>query len=294
VRHFADGAAVVLAEARAAGVVRVLVPGVDLPTSESAVRLATTLGVHAAAGVHPHVAAEADEATWARIRGLAADPVVVAIGETGLDYDRGFSPRDAQLANLRRHVALALELGKPLVLHCRSKPGRRDAQDELIAELRAAGVGEGPWRDAFAGRPPAVLHSFSGPVDYAEAALALGLAVSFSGLVFRRSEEASAEVARIVPAERLLTETDSPYLAPPGAPRRRNEPRWVAVTAAWLAEQRGEDPAALGAAMVAAYDALTSPRTSSTPDPSDILQAHPSASGQHAQTSSDPGSAGPR
>lgn len=121
---------------------------------------------------------------------------------------------------------------KPLILHCRSKAGERNAQDELVRELRAAGVGEAAWSERFGGRPPAIMHSFSGPVDYAETALALGCAVSFSGLVFRGGEEASATVAALVPDDRLLTETDSPYLAPPGAPRQRNEPRWVEVAPA--------------------------------------------------------------
>ena len=99
-----------------------------------------------------------------------------------------------------------------------------------------------------------MLHSFSGPVEYAERALAMGCAISFSGLVFRRGEEASAMVAALVPDDRLLTETDSPYLSPPGAPRRRNEPRWVEVTARWLAERRAADPEALGGVLVRAYD----------------------------------------
>ena len=143
-----------------------------------------------------------------------------------------------------------------MILHCRSAAGRRDAQDELLAELRDAGVGDPSWTAALAGRPPAILHSFSGPVDYAEAALELGLAISFSGLVFRRGEEASALVARIVPADRLLVETDSPYLSPPGAPRRRNEPAWVRATAAWVAGQRGEIDVTLGDRLVHAYDAV--------------------------------------
>jgi TatD DNase family protein len=108
-----------------------------------------------------------------------------------------------------------------------------------------------------------VLHSFSGPVDYAQAALELGLAVSFSGLVFRGGEEASAQVARLVPWERLLIETDSPYLAPPGVPRgsvpgfggRRNSPPWVRVTGEWLAQQRVQSPDSIGTGLVAAYDA---------------------------------------
>jgi TatD DNase family protein len=101
-----------------------------------------------------------------------------------------------------------------------------------------------------------IVHSFSGPVDYAEAVLDLGAAISFSGLVFRPGEEASAEVARLVPAERLLVETDSPFLSPPGAPRRRNQPEWVGVTARWIAEVRGDDPEALGATLVANYDRI--------------------------------------
>ncbi len=203
--RFNSDRSAVLDAARAAGVERILVPGYDLGSSISAVELAGQEPVDASAGIHPHVAADADDETWAAITDLAARREVVAVGETGLDYDRGFSPREAQLANLRRHLGLALDTGKPAILHCRSKPGRRDAQDDLIRELEAAG------------RPPALLHSFSGPLDYAERALELGLAISFSGLAFRAGEEATAEVARLAPADRLLIETDSPYLSPPGA-----------------------------------------------------------------------------
>ena len=184
----------------------------------------------------------------------SADPRVVAIGETGLDYDRVFSPIPDQLTNLRRNLALALETGKPAILHCRSAAGRRDGQDALVDELRAAGVGGPAWAAVFGDRPPAIIHSFSGPVDYARTVIDLGLAVSFSGLVFRAGEEPSAEVAAIVPADRVLIETDSPFLAPPGAPRSRNEPEWVRVTGAWLADRRATTPDALGADLVAAYD----------------------------------------
>lgn len=254
-RPFVADADAVLATARAAGLARLLVPGFDRHTSVAGIAFARAHpGVDTSVGVHPHVAADVDDATWASLTSLADQPEVVAIGETGLDYDRGFSSREAQLRNLCRHLRLAWDLRKPLILHCRSGAGRRDAQDELIAELRSAGVGGTTWADRFPGRPAAVLHSFSGPVDYAEAALGLGCAVSFSGLVFRRGEEASAEVATLVPDDRLLTETDSPYLSPPGADRRRNEPRWVAVTSRWLAERRGVDPVALGEVLVASYD----------------------------------------
>jgi len=259
---FAHDRGDVLAAAVAAGVERLLVPGWDLPSSRDAVELAVAasddgavLPIDAGVGIHPHVAALVDGDTWDAVRALAAHPAVLAIGETGLDYDREFSPREAQLGNLRRHLALGRELGKPVILHCRSTSASREAQDDLIAELRKAGAGDAAWVARLGGRPPAILHSFSGPVDYAEAALELGLAVSFSGLVFRRGEEPSADVARLVPVTRLLVETDSPYLSPPGAPRRRNEPAWVGVTARWVAEQRGDDPDTLGAALVAAYDA---------------------------------------
>jgi len=117
-------------------------------------------------------------------------------------------------------------------------------------------VGGPDWLAVFGARPPALLHSFSGPVDYAEAALELGLAISFSGLAFRAGEEATAIVARLVPDDRLLVETDSPYLSPPGAPRRRNEPLWVEVTARWLAERRGVSADALGEMLVANYDRI--------------------------------------
>jgi TatD DNase family protein len=254
-RPFADDLDAVVAAARAAGVERILVPGVDAATSDDALAVVDRFPwMDAAAGIHPHVAAEAGPAERNRIAALAADPRVVAIGETGLDYDRGFSPRDAQLDNLRWHLALAVETGKPAILHCRSKPGERDAQDDLLAFVREAGLGGPRARSAFGGGPPAILHSVSGPVDYVREAVAMGLAVSVSGLAFRRGEEATAEAVTLVPGDAILVETDSPYLAPPGAPRRRNTPEWVAVTAAWAAERRGEDADALGDLLVAAYD----------------------------------------
>lgn len=253
----------VLARARAAGVERLLIPGWDAGSSAAAVELAAARGLDAGVGIHPHDAASATDAEWSQVVGLAADPIVVGIGETGLDFDRMHSSREAQLANLRRHLRLALDSGKPAILHCRSAAGERDAQDLLIAEMRAVGFGGAAAHAAFGGRPPAVLHSFSGPLDYGVAALELGLAIAFGGLVFRRGEEVSAEVAKLVPGERLLIETDSPYLAPPGVPRgsapgfsgRRNSPEWVRITADWLAAQRGESPGTIGAGLVAAYDA---------------------------------------
>ena len=253
--RFDGDADLVLGGARLAGVERILVPGWNVASSERAMALVDRFDwLDVGVGVHPHDAARVDGAGWARIVELAQDERVVAIGETGLDYDRVFSPIPDQLANLRRNLALALETGKPAILHCRSGAGRRDAQDALLEELAAAGVGDARWIAAFGDRPAAVIHSFSGPVDYGRAVIDLGLAASFSGLIFRVGEEASAEVATLVPDEQVLIETDSPFLAPPGAPRKRNEPEWVRVTGAWLADRRATTADLLGGTLVAAYD----------------------------------------
>ena len=245
--RFDDDVDAVLAAAREAGVERILVPGWNGWSSAAAVALVERVPwLDAAVGVHPHDAAKVSDEDWAAIAVSAGDERVVAIGETGLDYDRVFSPIPDQLANLRRNLALAIETGKPAILHCRSRAGEREAQDALLAEVRA-----------FGSEPPrVVIHSFSGPLDYAESMLELGAAISISGLAFRRGEEATADVVRIVPADRLLVETDSPYLSPPGGPRGRNAPEWVRLTAAWVAELRGEDLERTGAALVEAYDTV--------------------------------------
>jgi TatD DNase family protein len=253
--RFEGDADQVLGAARLAGVERILVPGWNVASSGRALDLVERFSwLDASVGVHPHDAAKVDDAGWARIVDWASDERVVAIGETGLDYDRVFSPIADQLTNLRRNLALAKSTGKPAILHCRSAAGKRDAQDALLAELQTAGVGGRDWATAFDGRPPVVVHSFSGPLDYAREMLDLGAVISFSGLVFRAGEETSAEVASITPAERLLVETDSPFLAPPGAPRSRNEPEYVRITAEWVADCRGETPDALGEALVGAFE----------------------------------------
>jgi TatD DNase family protein len=251
---------VVIAAARASGVERILVPGWNAWSSVAALDLVDRHPwVDAAVGVHPHDAAKVSDAEWTQIVALAGDPRVVALGETGLDYDRVFSPIADQHTNLRRNLSLARETGKPAILHVRSSAGRGDAQDALIVELRAAGFGGSDVAAAFVGRPPAVIHSFSGSVDFARAVLDLGLAISISGLAFRTGEESTAEVATLVPPDRLLVETDSPFLTPPGGPRRRNEPSAVAITAMWVAEQRGLAAGDAGLAafcegLVTAYD----------------------------------------
>jgi len=230
------------------------VPGFDLPTTHAGIEFASRHDLRTTVGIHPHIASTVDEAMWEQVCELARHELVVGIGETGLDYDRGFSPCEDQLASLERHIALAYETGESLTLHCRSKPGERDAQDDLIRSLREGGAGSPQWRERFGDRPPGVLHSYSGPVDYAEAALEMGFFIAFGGLVFRRGEEASAEVARITPLDRLLTETDSPYLKPRKVKGSRNQPLNVAVTANWLFELRDDDRDALGGALVENFD----------------------------------------
>ncbi len=254
--RFDDDLDLVLGGARLAGVERILVPGWNVRSSERALEVvADRPWLDAAVGIHPHDAAKTDEAGWAAIEAWARDERVVAIGETGLDSDRMFSPWDTQLENLRRNLALAQATGKPAILHCRSRAGERDAQDALVAELRSAGFDGEAGRAAFGERPPAIVHSFSGPVDYAETMLAMGLAIAVGGLAFRRGEEATAQVVPLVPRERLLVETDAPFLSPPGAPRSRNAPEFVAITARWVAGLRGETEDELGDGLVAAYDA---------------------------------------
>ncbi len=234
----------VLDAARNAGVERILVPGWDVASSQRALALVDRVPwLDAAVGVHPHDAAKVDDAGWGWIVDWANRDEVVAIGESGLDYDRVFSPIPDQLTNLRRNLRLAVDTGKPAILHCRSAIGRRDAQDALLMEVRAIGVAV-----------PVVIHSFSGPVDYADAMLELGAVISFSGLVFRTGEEASAAVAEHAPRERVLAETDSPFLAPPGAPRSRNTPEWVRITAAWLAERQRTTGDELGGTLVQNYE----------------------------------------
>jgi TatD DNase family protein len=245
--RFDDDVELVIGAARLAGVERILVPGWNGPSSAGALDLVSRFDwLNAAVGVHPHDADRVDDDEWSTIAASAHDARVVAIGETGLDYDRVFSPILAQLSNLRRNLALAVETGKPAILHCRSAAGEREAQDALLSEVQK-----------FGRQPPRVLiHSFSGPLDYAMSMLELGAAISFSGLVFRSTERDSAEVARRTPDDLFLVETDSPFLSPPGAPRSRNEPEWVAITAEWLADQRDTDPDVLGEQLVANYDRI--------------------------------------
>ncbi|MEP3427681.1 MAG: TatD family hydrolase [Roseibium sp.] len=180
--------------------------------------------VFCSVGTHPHNAGAERGIPADEIVALAQHPKVVAIGEAGLDYFYDKSPREAQVEGLQIHIDAARQTGLPLVIHS------RDADDDMIEILRDE-MGKGAF--------PALLHCFSSGKKLAQAGVELGLYVSFSGiLTFKRSEELR-DIARDLPVDRLLVETDAPYLAPQPKRGKRNEPAFTAMTAAILAETRG-------------------------------------------------------
>ncbi len=236
VPEFAEDLAAVLERARAAGVQRLVTIGTDVETTVAALALAEREeGVWATAGIHPHDAAAADEAAFAAIERLADHPRVVAIGEIGLDFFRNLSPPDVQARTFRRLLGLARRLGKPAVMHC------RDAHAETLAILEEERVSE----------VGGIMHCFSGDVAIARRCLDVGLLISLAGPVTYPNARALPDVARFVPADRLVVETDCPFLPPQGQRGRRNEPAYLALTAARVAELRGESLATLGPRMSA-------------------------------------------
>ena len=215
----------VLTRARAAGVRRMVTIGTDGETSRAALALAERHpDVWATAGVHPHDAAESDEAAQAEVERIAAERRVVAIGEIGLDFFRNLSPPETQERVLRRFLALARRLRKPVVLHC------RDAHAEILTMLGEERVTE----------VGGIMHCFSGDVAIARRCLDLGLLISLAGPVTYPNARALPDVARFVPGDRLVVETDCPFLPPQGYRGKRNEPAYLTITAARVAELRGE------------------------------------------------------
>ena len=237
--HFPDLANeldAVLARARAAGVRGMLTIGTDVETSRAAIAIAAREpDVWASVGIHPHDADGADETALAEIERLAAEPRVVAIGEMGLDYFRNLSPRDAQARCFDAQLALARRVGKPVVVHC------RDAHADTLDALARGDVG----------RVGGVMHCFSGDTAVARRCLDLGLTISIAGPVTYPNARALPDVVRVVPADRLVVETDCPYLPPQPYRGKRNEPSYVAITAARIAELRGETLDTLGPIMAA-------------------------------------------
>ncbi len=214
----------VIERAREAGLVAILNVGTDLASSRAAVALAEACDfIYAAVGVHPHDARTLTPAVLEELRELARRPRVVAIGEIGLDYYRDLSPRPVQRRAFADQLALAAELGLPVVVHS------REAHDDVLAALRGwSGVG--------------VLHSYSAGPERLEEVLALGFSVGLSGPVTFPNAGGLRAVAASVPPDRLLVETDCPYLTPVPHRGRRNEPAYVRYVVEAVARARGERP----------------------------------------------------
>jgi TatD DNase family protein len=234
---FRDDVETVIARASAAGVAQMISVGAigaienDRMTVEIAERHEN---IFAAVGVHPHDAKDCTAERIAQLRELAASKKVVAIGESGLDFHYMHSPPAAQEASLRAHLSLAAELDLPIVIHC------REAEHRLVEIVRETGI------------PPrgGVIHCFTGDINEAREFLALGFCISFSGIITFKNSAAIREAAAIVPDDRVMVETDSPYLAPDPYRGKRNEPAYVTRTLEILANLRHIDPAVLGAQVI--------------------------------------------
>ncbi|NOK61166.1 MAG: TatD family deoxyribonuclease [Chloroflexi bacterium AL-W] len=212
----------IIEHAHTAGVQRMVEIGYDLVSSRAAVQLAEQhTELYAVVGIQPHYAAEADASWLAEIQHLAQHPKVVAIGEIGLDYYHDRAPHERQEQLFREQIALARELNLPVVIHS------RDAQEDTIRILRDAACNQ-----------PGIMHSFSGDWAYAEACLEVGFYLSFSGPVTFSKATALHHVAQHAPLDRILTETDSPYLSPHPFRGKRNEPARVRLVTERIAKLR--------------------------------------------------------
>ena len=224
-------AAVVVEAAREAGITKIVNVGIDPRSSLQALTQAKGVqGVVATAGLHPHEASLLDPSSRVELERLLAEPLVVAVGETGLDFFRMLSPQDAQEDNLRFHCELARSTGKPMVIHI------RDAWDRSLAILEE----ESP--------PSVIIHCFSGDVSLARECLARGYSLSFAGPVTYPKNDALREATLEVPTDRTLVETDSPYLSPQARRGRDNVPANAILTLDFLANLRGESIEALAQA----------------------------------------------
>jgi len=218
----------VIERALRAGVRRILAIGTGEgpPDLEAGIRLAEQYPpILASAGIHPHDAAKAEPANFDRLRALLAHPKVVAVGEIGLDYHYNFSPPERQREVFLEQLRLAAEFRKPVIIHTRQ--AWEDTMALLERHARPAGL-------------QGIMHCFSGGPEEARRALELGFFLSFAGIVTFPKAERVREAARLAPLDRLLVETDAPYLAPAPNRGKRNEPAWVVETARRLAQVRGE------------------------------------------------------
>ncbi len=236
---FDDDREAVLARAWEAGLTRILNPGIDLESSRRAVALAEAHErVFAAVGVHPNDATTWDERTPDELRALAAHPKVVAIGEIGLDYYRDRAPRDRQQRVFRAQLDLAAELGLPVIIHVREAMSDVLAVlGDWVAGLRAAGA---PLADR-----PGVLHSFFGRPEEAAQALELGFLLGITGPVTFKNAPDQQRLVSGLPLSGLILETDAPFLTPHPFRGRRNEPAFVAHTAAKIAELHQQPPSVI-------------------------------------------------
>jgi TatD DNase family protein len=222
---FAQELDAVVARARAAGVGRIVTISTRVRELPQLLAIADRYAdVFCSVGTHPHHAHEEPDVTAADLAAHARHPKVVAIGEAGLDYHYDNSPREAQERGFRAHIAAARATGLPLVIHAREA-------DADVARILEEETGKGVF--------PAVLHCFTGGRDLAMRAIALGHFISFTGILTFRNSGALREIAAALPADRILVETDAPYLAPASRRGKRNEPAYVAETAAVLADARG-------------------------------------------------------
>lgn len=231
---FDDDRAAVLERAEAAGVSGIIVPAVDLRSCQQALQLAEThSGLHAAIGIHPNSSAEYDRASIGALRDMASHRRIVAIGEIGLDYYRESGPKVAQQAALEKQLELAAELELPVIIHNR----------EAAADLMAILENWAPTVPESLKQRLGVLHSFSATYDIAERALELGFYIGFTGPITFKNADGLREIAKRVPLDRLLIETDSPFLAPQQRRGKRNEPAYLRYICEKLAALRGVDPA---------------------------------------------------
>jgi TatD DNase family protein len=222
---FAGELDAVVARAQAAGVGRIVTISTRVKRHAEVLAIAERFpDVYCSVGTHPHNAHEELDVTADELIARTRHPKVVAIGEAGLDYHYDYSPRDAQEHGFRNHITAARATGLPLVIHS------READDDM-ARILEEETGKGAF--------PAVLHCFTGSRELAERAIALGLFISFTGiLTFKKSDDLRS-IAKSLPAGRVLVETDAPYLAPGRYRGKRNEPAYVTETAKVLAETRG-------------------------------------------------------
>ncbi len=244
---FAEDLDAVLARAREAGVSQMVSICDRLDNFETVRALAHAHGLWCSAGAHPHHAKERPDLSPAELVALAQDPRVVAIGETGLDRHYGYSDIEDQIASFRAHIAAARETGLPVIVHTREA-------DDLTASILEDESAKGAFG--------ILLHCYTSGMDLLRRGLALGAFVSFSGIVTFRKAEDVREAARAVPLDRLVIETDCPYLTPMPHRGRRNEPAYLPHVLQFLSDMHGMEPAALEARTDANTRALFSRMTS--------------------------------